>query len=183
MAHRWGGERERGERERRRERERKKREERERRERKKKRERERKEREKRREKREREKKEREREREEREREKREKREKEKREKNRDEKKAEIIVVGAWNNAITRLRETDPLLRSLNTTIGRVAASARARFADTFPRFNPRGNVGREKARICALTFTCSRGDGHPTDAGYRTIAAAIWAASGYAQRR
>jgi lysophospholipase L1-like esterase len=98
-------------------------------------------------------------------------------------KAEIIVVGAWNNAISRLRETDPLLRSLNTTIGRVAAGARARFADTFPHFNPRGNVAREKARICALTFTCSHGDGHPTNAGYRAIAAAIWTASGYPHRR
>ena len=97
--------------------------------------------------------------------------------------AEIIAVGAWNNAVNRLRETDPLLRSLNTTIGRVAAGARARFADTFPRFNPQGNIARERARICAFTFTCSRGDGHPTDAGYRAIAAALWAASGYERLR
>ncbi len=97
-------------------------------------------------------------------------------------KAEIIVVGAWNNAVTRLKETDPLLRSLNAKIDRVAAAAGARYADTFRLFNPQGNLAREKARICALTFTCSQGDGHPTNAGYRAIAAAIWAASGYAQR-
>ena len=69
-----------------------------------------------------------------------------------------------------------------TTIGRVAAGAKARFADTFPTFNPQGSLAREKARICALTFTCSEGGGHPTNAGYRSIAAAVWAASGYSDR-
>ena len=38
---------------------------------------------------------------------------------------------------------------------------------------------RQKARICALTFVCPSGDPHPTDAGYRAMAAAVWAASGY----
>ena len=97
-------------------------------------------------------------------------------------KAEIIVTGTWNPFVTDLKQTDPLLRSLNATIARVAARANARFADTFPAFNPQGNLVREKARICALTFACSpkyRGDPHPTDAGYRAIAAAVWAASGY----
>ena len=68
------------------------------------------------------------------------------------------------------------------TIGRVAAGAKARFADTFPVFNPQGSNAREKARICALTFACSQGDPHPTDAGYRAIAAVVWAASGYKHR-
>jgi len=94
-------------------------------------------------------------------------------------KAEIIVTGAWNVGVARLRQTDPLFRSLDAMIARVAAAARARFADTFPAFNPQGSLAREKARICALTFTCSEGDGHPTDAGYRAIAAAVIAASGY----
>ena len=49
--------------------------------------------------------------------------------------------------------------------------------------NPQGSVTREGARICALTFICSRGDGHPTDAGYRVIAAAVLRASGYTRRR
>ena len=61
----------------------------------------------------------------------------------------------------------------------MAARASARFADTLPAFNPSGNLAREKARVCALTFTWSEGDGHPTDAGYRAIASAVWVASGY----
>jgi hypothetical protein len=52
-------------------------------------------------------------------------------------------------SVANLRPTDPLFRSLDTTIGRVAAGAKARFADTFPVFNPQGSIAREKARICA----------------------------------
>jgi lysophospholipase L1-like esterase len=97
-------------------------------------------------------------------------------------KAKIIVTGGWNFNVANLRPTDPLFRSLDTTIGRVAVGAKARFADTFPVFNPEGSIAREKARICALTFSCSQHDPHPTDAGYRAIAAVVWAASGYKHR-
>jgi hypothetical protein len=48
--------------------------------------------------------------------------------------------------------------------------------------NTLGSIAREKARICALTFACSQDDPHPTDAGYRAIAAVVWAASGYKHR-
>ena len=94
--------------------------------------------------------------------------------------ATIIVTGTWN-PFGDFKQTDPLFRSLNTTIARVAATEKAGFADTFPTFNPQGNLAREKAQICALTFSCSKfkGDPHPTDAGYRAMAAAVWAASGY----
>jgi hypothetical protein len=68
------------------------------------------------------------------------------------------------------------------TIARVTSGAKVRFADTLPVFNPQGNLAREKVRICALTFACSAADPHPTDAGYRAMAAAVFAASGYAQR-
>jgi hypothetical protein len=61
----------------------------------------------------------------------------------------------------------------------VAAVGKVRFAKTFPVFNPAGNPAKEKARLCALTFACSAEDPHPTDAGYRAIAAAVFAASGY----
>ena len=73
----------------------------------------------------------------------------------------------------------PKHASRTSAIGRTAAGVSARFADPFPLFNPQGNLTREKARLCAYTFICSRGDGHPTDAGYRTIAAAVWRAAGY----
>jgi lysophospholipase L1-like esterase len=97
-------------------------------------------------------------------------------------KAEIILTGAWNFNVDDLRRTDPVFRSADATIARVAAAGKARFAKTFPVFNPQGNIAREKARICALTFACSGGDPHPTDAGYRALAAAVWAASGYKHR-
>jgi len=97
-------------------------------------------------------------------------------------KAKIVVTGTWNPNVTNLRQTDPFYRSLNATIARVAATANARFANTFAVFNPTGTLGREKARICTLTFACSKkysGDPHPTDAGYRAMAGTVWAASGY----
>ena len=41
-------------------------------------------------------------------------------------------------------------------------------------FNPQGNVDREQRVICALTSVCD-GDSHPTDLGYRVIAAGVLA--------
>jgi lysophospholipase L1-like esterase len=97
-------------------------------------------------------------------------------------KANIIVIGQWNNDVTTPRKSDPHYRQLDLAIGRVAAGADAHFADPFPLFDPQGSLARRKARICAFTFICSRGDGHPTDAGYRAIAAAVFTASGYPHR-
>jgi len=94
-------------------------------------------------------------------------------------KAAIIVTGGWNFNIDDLRGTDPLFGSLNTTIGRVAAGTKVRFANTYPVFNPKGSLAREKAKICAFTFMCSKGDPHPTNTGYRAIADLVWATSGY----
>ena len=97
-------------------------------------------------------------------------------------KANIIVIGLWNNDLATPRQSDPLYHTLDLTIGRVAAGAGARFADPFPLFDPQGGLAVRKARICSLTFICSRGDGHPTDAGYRAIATAVFTASGYKHR-
>lgn len=96
-------------------------------------------------------------------------------------KTEIILTGAWNTNVDSLVETDPLLRAADTTIARVAAAGKARFAKTFAVFNPPGNVAADRASICRLTFICSQNDGHPTYAGYRAIAAAVLAASGYSR--
>ena len=94
--------------------------------------------------------------------------------------AVIVLTGAWNFIVDDLEHTDPLIRSVDATIARSAAAGKARFAKVFPVFNPQGSIAREKAKVCALTFICSRDDVHPTDAGYRAISAAVWAASGYA---
>jgi lysophospholipase L1-like esterase len=95
--------------------------------------------------------------------------------------AEIIITGAWNFDVEHFAKTDPLFRSIDATIARVAAAEGARVAKMYPVFSP-GKPARAKARICALTFVCSKDDLHPTDAGYRAMAAAFLAASGYAQR-
>jgi lysophospholipase L1-like esterase len=97
-------------------------------------------------------------------------------------KADIIVIGVWNNDITTARRSDPLYRAFDLALQKAATSAGAHFADPFPLFDPPGSLTRRKARICAYTFICSRGDGHSTDAGYRAIATAVLKASGYAQR-
>jgi lysophospholipase L1-like esterase len=93
--------------------------------------------------------------------------------------AEIIVTGAWNPDVGGLAQSEPLFRSIDAAIARVAAAKKARVARMYPVFSP---AGKEKARICALTFVCSKGDPHPTDAGYRAMAAAFLAASGYPRR-
>jgi lysophospholipase L1-like esterase len=94
-------------------------------------------------------------------------------------RAEIIVTGVWNSSFEHLAESDALYRALNATIARVAAGARGRFVPLVPIFDPPGGVAKRKARLCALTFLCSAYDPHPTDAGYRAIAAAVRKASGY----
>jgi lysophospholipase L1-like esterase len=95
--------------------------------------------------------------------------------------AEIIVTGAWNPEADRLAPADPLYRSLQAAIARAAAASHARVADMFGTFNGSGNPAARKARLCAKTFSC-RGDPHPTDAGYRAMADAFMAASGYPRK-
>jgi lysophospholipase L1-like esterase len=96
--------------------------------------------------------------------------------------AEMIVTGAWDPEADRLEQTKPLYRSLDTAIARVAATSRARVANMFPVFNGPGSVAAQQARLCKLTFVCSKGDPHPTDAGYRAMAEAFMAASGYLRK-
>ncbi len=89
--------------------------------------------------------------------------------------AEIIVTGAWNLEADQLKKTEPLYRSLDAAIARAAAASRARVAKMYAVFTPPGNV----RRVCALTHICAMGDPHPNDAGYRAMANAFFAASGY----
>jgi lysophospholipase L1-like esterase len=97
-------------------------------------------------------------------------------------RAEIIVTGAWNPDPSQLQQLKPIYRSLEASIAGVATGSRARVAKMLPVFNPPGNVGAQKARLCALTFICAKGDPHPTDAGYRAMADAHMAASGYPRK-
>jgi lysophospholipase L1-like esterase len=96
--------------------------------------------------------------------------------------AEIIVTGAWNPDPAQLAPLRPIYRSLDAAIARAAAASRGRSAKTLAVFNPRGTVQAQRARLCALTFICSQGDPHPTDAGYRALADAVLAASGYPRK-
>lgn len=93
--------------------------------------------------------------------------------------AVIIVTGGWNFDVDRPQLTNPLWRPLNAAARREATSAKARFADLMPVFNPPGTTAAQKARLCAYTFICSADDPHPKDVGYRAIATAIFSASGY----
>jgi lysophospholipase L1-like esterase len=97
--------------------------------------------------------------------------------------AEIIVTGAWNPEADRLAKGESLYRSLDATIKRTAAGSRVRVANMFKALNGSGNVKSQKARLCSLTFFCAKGgDPHPTNAGYRAMAAAFVTASGYASQ-
>jgi lysophospholipase L1-like esterase len=95
--------------------------------------------------------------------------------------AEIIVSGQYDPFMGSLEMADPLYVALNDAIATVVGAERARYADIFPAFNRQGDPEGEAASICALTLLCSDGDGHPSDAGYRVIAAAVFDASGYAR--
>jgi lysophospholipase L1-like esterase len=97
--------------------------------------------------------------------------------------AEIIVTGAWNPEANRLARTEPLYRLVDAAIGHAAAASRARVANMFAALNGAGNFKSQKARLCSLTFFCSKGgDPHPTDAGYRAMADAFVTASGYPRK-
>jgi len=95
---------------------------------------------------------------------------------------EIIVTGAWNIDPDQLQQLSPIYRSLEASIARAATAAHARVAKMLPVFNPPGSLRTQRARLCALTFICSKGDPHPTDAGYRVMADAHLAASGYPRK-
>ena len=95
--------------------------------------------------------------------------------------AEIIVTGAWNPEADRLAKVDALYRSVDRAIARAAAAARARVANVSSALNGTGTVKSQQARLCRLTYYCSKGDPHPTDAGYRAMADAFLAASGYSR--
>jgi lysophospholipase L1-like esterase len=96
--------------------------------------------------------------------------------------AEIIATGAWNFEVDRLARVAFLYRSLDKRIRRAAGRAGAHVANTRAIFNPRGSIAATRKRICALTFVCSQNDPHPRDAGYRAMAKAFFAASGYAPK-
>jgi lysophospholipase L1-like esterase len=89
--------------------------------------------------------------------------------------AEIVVTGAWNPDPGQLRQLRSTYRSLEASIARAATASHARIARMLPVFNPPVNVRAQRARLCAFTFICSKGDPHPTDAGYRAMAAAVLA--------
>jgi lysophospholipase L1-like esterase len=89
--------------------------------------------------------------------------------------SEIIVTGAWNPEADKTPQADAAYVSLDRAIAAAAAGSRARVAKMFPSF-------KGKARLCKLTFFCTKGDPHPTDAGYRAMAAAFLAASGYPRK-
>jgi len=90
-------------------------------------------------------------------------------------KAEIILTGAWNFDVEHRAVVDPLFRSIDAVIARAASAHRARVAKMYRVFAATG----KNPRVCALTFICSRDDVHPNDAGYRAMADAFLAASGY----
>jgi lysophospholipase L1-like esterase len=92
--------------------------------------------------------------------------------------AQIIVTGAWNPVPSQLSSLKPIYRSLEASVARAATASGARTAPMLPVFNAPGTPGVQKARLCRLTFICAKGDPHPTDAGYRAMAAAVMRAAG-----
>jgi len=93
--------------------------------------------------------------------------------------ADIVVTGAWNFNVDALAMTDPIFLSVDAAIRHATLEAKGRVAELYPVISPKGNPKQARARLCSLTFICSKQDPHPTDAGYRAIAGAVWKAAGY----
>jgi hypothetical protein len=96
---------------------------------------------------------------------------------------EIIVTGAWDSFLGALAFADPLFQAFNASLAQAVTANRARFADPFPILNPQGDPAREVQAICALTLLCTNADSHPSDAGYRALAAVVFEASQYSRLR
>jgi hypothetical protein len=60
-----------------------------------------------------------------------------------------------------------------------AAAEHVRFADSFPLFNPQGDLQREVETLCALLLLCTQNDSHPSDVGYQVLGDLVWNVSGY----
>jgi lysophospholipase L1-like esterase len=84
----------------------------------------------------------------------------------------IVVTGMWNFDPDHLDFTTPLYGRL-TAATKAAVAGRATFVDLIPVFNAPGSPDARRARLCSYTFICTDDDAHPTDIGYRAIAAAI----------
>lgn len=93
--------------------------------------------------------------------------------------AEIIITGSWDSFLDALEFADPLFQLLNASMSATAATARVRFADPFPLFNPQGDLGDEIRTMCILTLLCTKNDSHPSDAGYRALADLVFDVSDY----
>jgi lysophospholipase L1-like esterase len=90
--------------------------------------------------------------------------------------SELIVIAYYNPFALSDPPTTAVVQSLNDVVADVAASHRARIADTFAAIN----AGPQPATLCFLTLMCAPfADLHPSDAGYAAIADQVWAAAGY----
>jgi lysophospholipase L1-like esterase len=89
--------------------------------------------------------------------------------------SEIILLTADNPFVVVVGEpSSQVVQALNATLTGVAHAHGVRVADGYTALST-------PAEICALTFMCTQGDIHPTDAGYAVLADAVWTASGYEQ--
>jgi lysophospholipase L1-like esterase len=86
---------------------------------------------------------------------------------------EIIVVAAYNVFKPTDSSSDDLWNQNYVQVASDAAARDgARFANGFDAIHTTD-------QICQLTFICTTGDQHPTDAGYQVLANLIWSVSGY----
>jgi len=90
--------------------------------------------------------------------------------------AVILVTGPWNFDEEHPILTTPLFGPLDKAMRRQTAAVNGRFVDLLSIFNA-GSPAAQKARLCSWTYICAN-DPHPTDAGYRAIAAAVQRAFG-----
>lgn len=93
--------------------------------------------------------------------------------------ATILAVGLYNPFAAVDASTNALAMSLNQVIQQAAAATGSTYVDTLTPFNL---TGPQPATICFLTLFCTATqDIHASDAGYLTMAKAMWDASGFAK--
>lgn len=90
--------------------------------------------------------------------------------------AKIIVMAYYDPFAVLFPGSLATTQTLNGVIEAVAAAHGAQVADAFTPFNL---AQPQPATLCQMTFFCTNQDIHATDLGYRTIARAFSAASGF----
>jgi lysophospholipase L1-like esterase len=87
---------------------------------------------------------------------------------------QIVLFNYYNPLAVAIPGSDALAQAASAIVDQVAAGAGASVADAFSAINGTAGSAMETARVCSLTWECSRyQDVHPDSRGYAALARAL----------